>query len=528
MSDDTPNNDPSPEEVHKKLQDMMKQSGFPSGSPFMFNMPGMAQAAQSAPSEDAEEEEESLEFRFDYKPREVKDHLDRFVIKQDEAKKVLSVALCDHYHHVRLAIEGREQPNYAKQNILLVGPTGVGKTYLIRSIAELIGVPFVKADATKFSETGYVGGDAEDLVRELVRQADGDVARAEYGIIYIDEIDKIAAANNAGGRDVSGRGVQTNLLKLMEETEVPARAPNDISGQIQAMMEMNQGGGKKKQAETISTKHILFVVSGAFDGLDKITSKRVRESSIGFAATEPAPSEVEELFDLAQTRDFIDYGFEPEFIGRLPVRVVCQSLTKDDLFDILKTSEGSIIRQYEQTLSAYGIEVLFEDEGLKRIAERAVEEKTGARGLMTVSERVFRDLKFELPSTEVKRFVVDRELVDAPKAALDRLLEEHLKHEREVMRQLVHEFGRRFRESHALDLTFTDEAADLLVSKALDEAVAVRDLCAQRFKDFQFGLKLISQNTGGNSFVVDQRVASDPEKALSEMVVKSYKPEQGA
>src|SRR5204863_9462323 len=163
------------------------------------------------------------QFRFEYKPRDVKAHLDRFVIKQDDAKKVLSVALCDHYQHVRLALEGKETPNYAKQNIILVGPTGVGKTYLIRSIADLIGVPFVKGDATKFSETGYVGGDVEDLVRELVRLADGDVERAQFGIIYIDEIDKIATVSNPSGRDVSGRGVQTILLKLMEEREVPAR-----------------------------------------------------------------------------------------------------------------------------------------------------------------------------------------------------------------------------------------------------------------------------------------------------------------
>ncbi len=229
------NGPPSPEEFQRQLQEFMRQH-LSSGP--------LPKTEASGTPEAPEPEPPQSEFSFNRKPRDVKAYLDRFVIKQEEAKKVLSVALCDHYHHVRLAREGRDQPNYAKQNIILVGPTGVGKTYLIRNAADLIGVPFVKGDATKFSETGYVGGDVEDLVRELLRRADGDSERAQYGIIYIDEIDKIASVSNVNGRDVSGRGVQTNLLKLMEETEVPARSPNDISGQIQAMMDLSQRGKK--------------------------------------------------------------------------------------------------------------------------------------------------------------------------------------------------------------------------------------------------------------------------------------------
>src|SRR3989449_3605524 len=301
------NGPPSPEEFQRQLQEFMRQH-LPGGNVSNFAGPDTSHAPDKA-----DPDAQPPDFKFDYKPRDVKAYLDRFVVKQEEAKKVLSVALCDHYHHVRLAMDGNAQPNYAKQNIILIGPTGVGKTYLVRSIADLIGVPFVKADATKFSETGYVGGDVEDLVRDLVRRADGEVARAQYGIIYIDEIDKIAAAPNMTGRDVSGRGMQTNLLKLMEETEVPARAPHDIAGQIQAMMEMTQGRGRKQPA-TINTKHILFVVSGAFGGLEKIIQKRLREATIGFAALAKTAAEEDLVFSEAQTRDFIAFGFEPAVI----------------------------------------------------------------------------------------------------------------------------------------------------------------------------------------------------------------------
>jgi len=509
---------PSPEEFQRRLQEILRANMSQAGA-----TPSSAATAPAEGGGSADREPESdAGFAFDLKPREVKAHLDRFVIRQEEAKKVLSVALCDHYNAVRMARDGRDSTQYVKQNILLLGPTGVGKTYLIRSMAELIGVPFVKADATKFSETGYVGGDVEDLVRDLVRRADGDVKRAEYGIVYLDEVDKLAVVSGATGRDVSGRGVQTNLLKLMEETDVPARAPHDIAGQFQALMEMSQGRGKKQPA-TISTRHILFVMSGAFGDLEPIVRKRLRESAIGFAAKADSGSEDRGLLEQATTSDFMDFGLEPEFVGRLPVRVVCHGLEEEDLFLILKNSEGSIVRQYEQSFGAYGIEVLFRDDGMREIAHMAAGEKTGARGLMTVCERVFRDLKFELPSTALKRFVVNQKLAATPGQALDELRAESVKEQHEVLREVVHEFAGRFEEAHGLKLAFAPEAEERLLDLSLEEGKPVRELCAARFKDYQFGLRLIAQNTGQREFVVGLDAVDEPDRVLSEWVVKSYR-----
>ncbi len=472
---------------------------------------------------------DEAQFAFHFLPRDIKAHLDRFVIKQDEAKKVLSIAVCDHYNHVNYLRNlerqdaGRaDETEYAKQNVILVGPTGVGKTYLIKHIAELIKVPFVKADATKFSETGYVGGDVEDLVRELVQKADGDVALAQFGIIYIDEIDKIAAAGNLVGRDVSGRGVQTTLLKLMEDTEVPLRSANDLQSQLQAAFEMQRRGGKAKR-ETISTRHILFVVSGAFERLKQQVSRRITQGQIGFNA-EPRQVMDNELFQHVTTQDFIEYGFEPEFIGRLPVRVVCEELTADDLFKIMKFSEGSILRQYERSFRAYGIEVSFEDEALRLIAEDAATEKTGARGLLTVWEKLFRDYKYYLAGSGLTQLRVSTELVREPKRVLERLLAEGHKQEEAALVQSATAFADQFKREHGLEIVFDEGAQQRLVDRAHAERMTMPELCAHLFKDYQFGLSLVQKNTGQQSFVLSAEAVDAPDKFLSELVVRSHYP----
>ncbi len=513
----------NPDDFRKTLEDMFGKMGGKGAFPF----PGMDSKMFTGEAEDEAEDEVDFSkddiFSFDLLPRDIKAHLDRFVIRQDEAKKALSIAVCDHYNHVK-AIKADDEEGrkleLQKQNVMVVGPTGVGKTYLVKHIAELIGVPFVKADATKFSETGYVGGDVDDLVRELVAKAEGDVSLAEYGIIYIDEIDKLASSGGMIGRDVSGRGVQTTLLKLMEETEVPLRNPQDMRGQMMSMMDMQKG---RKSKDTINTRHILFIVSGAFSGLEKIVHKRSQASQIGFSADAAVPAIDKELFQLVTTQDFIDFGFEAEFIGRIPVRVVCEHLEANDLEAILKYSEGSLLRQYEREFEAYGIDIRFKDDGIEHIAKLAAEEKTGARGLMTVGERILRDFKYELPGTSVTELVVNDDLITNR--------EDHLAKYRELGQELVVEkarqevdaFVREFKDKHGVTIKLEDAAVAKLVKMAGDQARSVFQVSRQHFRDYQFGLKLIQKNTGQSDFILTEAAVEDPDQFLSDMVVKSYK-----
>lgn len=523
------------EEIQKQLQDLLKNKNLQVAfAPFMQSMNSSADDPQSKKNKDessaakdspppADDPLEAIR-SFDRKPKEVRDYLDRFVIKQEQAKRVLSVAVCDHYNHVRRCIqEDRAQATeYLKPNVLLLGPTGVGKTYLMRNVAKLIGVPFVKADATKFSETGYVGNDVDDLVRDLVKQADGNVELAQYGIIYVDEIDKIAAEGSRGGRDVSGRGVQINLLKLMEETEVNLQSPQDMMGQMKAFMEMQRGGKPKKP--TISTKNILFIVSGAFDQLAESVRKRLDLNRIGFGSSEEKELSKSGInfLNKAETQDFIKYGFEPEFVGRLPVRVACDELTQCDLADILLSSEGNALDQYRKDFEGYGIKFDMDNSAIQEVARLAALEKTGARGLVTILERIFRDFKFELPSTSIRKFSVDAETVSRPSETLQSLIENNQDLLDENLLEDVDRFVDSFKREHGLELNFRKAAKVAVVKEASQKNRSVLALCEKKFKDFEHGLKIISKRTGTNSFVIDKKVIEDPDKELSRWVVESF------
>ena len=521
------------EEVSRKLEDFIKNT---LGGQVLFTRidgpMSRKEADEDASPPESPAPDNSAAFEFRFKPAEIKSHLDRYVIRQDEAKKVLATAVCDHYHHARMLREHRQQHpdaaplEFSKQNVIIVGPTGVGKTYLVKHIAELIGVPFVKADDTKFSETGYVGADVDDMVRDLVSKADGDIELAEHGIIYLDEIDKLSSGPERLGRDVSGRGVQTALLKLMEETEVPLYAQNDIRSQMQMMFDTRKG---RTGREVINTRNILFIVSGAFSGLDKLIEKRTNRKAIGFvSATDPERTPAEHLLRDAITKDFIDYGFEAEFIGRLPVRVVCDPLAADDLFDIMKTSEGSLIRQYEREFAAYGIKAVFHDDALREIASQAAEEKTGARGLVTAWEKVLREFKFEMPSLGLPELRIDADLVKHPQTALDHCRQEAVT----FVNQLgaahaddIAAFADDFARQHGFRLDFEATAIAAIASRAQREGRSIPAMCSLLFKDYPFGLKLVSRSTSVTEFRIPAEAVDHPDPWLSKLVVQACRPE---
>jgi len=580
---------PNQKELEKELSDYLSKKY---GNRIKIISPFVYPKAQEIGTEEGKPgDKKQPVINFDMLPEELESHLDSFVVKQNEAKAVLATKVCTHFNRIKhfKKQSGKKKSSgvgMIKNNVLMIGPTGVGKTYIVKLIAQKLGVPFVKGDATKFSETGYVGGDVEDLVRDLVYEANEDISLAENGIIYIDEVDKIASSKNFIGHDVSRTGVQRALLKPMEETEVDLKVPHDAVSQIQAIEHFRRTG--KKEKRVVNTKNILFIMSGAFGELGNIIKKRLQKQGIGFEA-DVRPTEIPwEILKEVTAQDLVEFGFESEFVGRLPVVVVFDELTKEDLVEILKNPNNPIILSKRLDFKAYGIDIKFEEDALIKIAEAAAKEKTGARGLVSAIEKVLIPFEKHLPSTPIQRLLVTAELVDDPEAELARLREswddderrarfeaaaiKEMENVKSFIQKRDKEFGRipglemtdarrglvaeiylrkisdvntafedfvaMYQEikseetslAHDMDLNvaFDDGAIDELIRRSIETGQDAGSLTFQLAKKLEYGLKLVKDRSGVDHFVVTKDAVLDMDKYINDLVKRYYRKEYSA
>lgn len=567
---------PTPEQLEKEIGNFLSKRF---GDRVKFVSP-VVMAREVDPNESNRSHRPAGDIHFDSKPEELIAYLDRYIIRQDRAKAILATKICTHFNRIRLQRQDRGQTDdmvgRIKNNVLMIGPTGVGKTYMIRLIARKLGVPFVKGDATKFSETGYVGGDVEDLVRDLVREAEDDIARAECGIIYIDEIDKIASSRNFVGADVSRTGVQRALLKPLEETEVELKVPHDPISMMQEIEHFRKTGSREKR--TINTRNILFIVSGAFSGLSDIVKKRLNRQRIGFSAPIASADEDAHILAHLQSEDLIEYGFESEFIGRLPVRAVFDPLGTNDLYEILKNPNNPVILGKRLDFAAYGIDIRFDDATLHRLARQAALENTGARGLVSAVEAALLPFETRLPSMGVTCIAITPEtlenpqqhlaaLADPPQAEAETARHRALMEQQEAaLRDYLTTHRQRFDLKHGLVLTpgrirlvaacfvrqcldvagaiarvktlcdevkqmemtflkssdinivLEQEAVDSIVESLIVGGKTIADVQRELFDDFELGLKLIHEKTGRQRFFIGRSALDAPEAYISEMI----------
>ncbi len=517
---------------------------------------------------------------FDLKPEELIDYLDQYIVKQSNAKAILSTKICTHFNRIKHAqdrpVEGGDMVGRIKNNVLMIGPTGVGKTSMIRLIAKKLGVPFVKGDATKFSETGYVGGDVEDLVRDLVREADGDIALAENGIVYIDEIDKIAASQNFIGADVSRTGVQRALLKPMEETEVEMKTPHDPISMMQEIEKFRRTG--QREQRTVNTRNILFIMSGAFGELAEIIKKRLTQQPIGFGAQIRTEKDAANILRQVRSEDLTRFGFEAEFIGRLPVVSVFENLTEPDLFDILKNPNNPVILSKKLDFAAYGIGIKFSDTVLKRLAGEAFAEGTGARGLVSAVERALLTFEKGLPSTPIQTFAVTDTVLDAPEAAFQRMVEakteadmaadfqrlyeeekaaitayvterkqklsvkhgitltpphieaiadyycRHITNVETVVQKVkrfsdeIKKMELYFFQNHDINIVLEEDAVQYFIQQYMDEETDFEAIYRWFCSQFEYGLKLVRERIGRNRFFITRDALLGPESYIGNLL----------